>query len=180
MNRRIAECEGLLKDLGPQLPVSNQDKVHFLWKIVHEFVLLFRNSITGTYEKSSLSKQKESYIPAGSKVRMILNEMYRIWWAGNKRATSDYTDDHIKRAIILHEGDSIPGFPSIDAFLYLLQPQLEKFKEPAMEAIQEIYMILEETSTKILEKLLRKVPSMQETFNEYVSRVIQNVGRILG
>ena len=27
-------------------------------------------------------------------------------------------DKDIDRAIILHQGDSIPGFPSIDAFLY--------------------------------------------------------------
>ena len=28
----------------------------------------------------------------------------------------------------MHEGDSIPGFPSVDVFVYLLQPQLEKLK----------------------------------------------------
>ena len=39
----------------------------------------------------------------------------------------------------MHEGDSIPGFPSVDVFYYLIQPQLEKLREPAFELIQDIY-----------------------------------------
>jgi len=35
-------------------------------------------------------------------------------------------------------------------------------------------MILEDTATKILAKLLKKVPSMQGEFTDYVVRVIQN------
>jgi len=32
---------------------------------------------------------------------------------------------------MLHEGDSIPGFPSLDAFLSLLIPLLKDMREPA-------------------------------------------------
>jgi len=36
----------------------------------------------------------------------------------------------------MHEGDNcIPGFPSIDAFMYLLVPLLKKLKEPALETL---------------------------------------------
>jgi len=37
-------------------------------------------------------------------------------------ATEEYTDKDIDRSITLHQGDNIPGFPSIDAFLYLINP----------------------------------------------------------
>jgi len=57
MNRRISDCEGLLRELGPEVPASNADKTQFLWKIVHEFTMLFKNSISGTYEKSTIYKQ---------------------------------------------------------------------------------------------------------------------------
>lgn len=43
----------------------------------------------------------------------------------------------------MHEGDSIPGFPSVDVFIYLLQPKLEKIREPALECLQEVYLYLE-------------------------------------
>lgn len=75
-----------------------------------------------------------------------------------ERATHVYSDEDIKRAIQLYEGDSIPGFPSIDAFLYLLTPVLEKLKEPAHETLMEVYQILEEACLKILDKLLEKTP----------------------
>jgi hypothetical protein len=42
---------------------------------------------------------------------------------------------HIQKAIQMHEGDSLPGFPSIDVFIYLVNPQLEKLRDPALELI---------------------------------------------
>jgi len=42
-----------------------------------------------------------------------------------------YSDEDIKKAIMLHEGDSIPGFPSIDAFMALLVPLLKDMRDPA-------------------------------------------------
>jgi len=49
----------------------------------------------------------------------------------------------IERAIAMHEGDSIPGFPSVDVFQYLINPQLEKLREPAVELIADVYSQLE-------------------------------------
>lgn len=46
------------------------------------------------------------------------------------KATAGYTDENIHYALTIHEGDSIPGFPSVNAFIYLLRPQLEKLKDP--------------------------------------------------
>jgi len=38
------------------------------------------------------------------------------------RACSEYTDMHIQKAIQMHEGDGMPGFPSVDVFIYLITP----------------------------------------------------------
>ncbi len=38
------------------------------------------------------------------------------------KATSEYSDEHMLRAIQLHEGDGLPGFPSVDVFVYLINP----------------------------------------------------------
>lgn len=52
----------------------------------------------------------------------MFNDLYREFTANDFRATNDYSDKEIEKAIVLHQGDSIPGFPSIDSFLYLIQP----------------------------------------------------------
>jgi hypothetical protein len=38
------------------------------------------------------------------------------------KATSEYNDHHIEKAIAMHEGDGLPGFPSVDVFIYLINP----------------------------------------------------------
>lgn len=62
------------------------------------------------------------------------------------KATQEYTDMMIERAIAMHEGDSIPGFPSVDVFYYLVQPQLEKLREPALDCLNDVYTQLEQLS----------------------------------
>lgn len=49
----------------------------------------------------------------------------------------------MQKAIQLHEGDGLGGFPSVDVFIYLITPQLEKLRDPAMELIQDVYSQLE-------------------------------------
>lgn len=40
----------------------------------------------------------------------------------NFNATQIYSDMQIEKAIVMHEGDNIPGFPTFDVFVYLIQP----------------------------------------------------------
>ena len=53
----------------------------------------------------------------------------------------------------MHEGDSLPGFPSIDVFVYLINPQLEKLRDPALELIQDTYSQLENIASSIVGKI---------------------------
>jgi len=54
--------------------------------------------------------------------------LYEEESASSYKVTKDLSDSEIERAIKNHQGDSIPGFPSIHAFLYLLSPRLQKLK----------------------------------------------------
>ncbi len=69
------------------------------------------------------------------------------------KATSEYNDMHIQKAIQMHEGDGLPGFPSVDVFIYLINPQLEKLRDPAVELIQDTYGQLEAMAASIVEKI---------------------------
>jgi hypothetical protein len=52
----------------------------------------------------------------------MFNDLYEDFTKSGAKATKEYSDKDIDKAIILHQGDSIPGFPSIDSFLYLINP----------------------------------------------------------
>ncbi len=75
----------------------------------------------------------------GSIVKSMFEELYEEESAANYEVTKDMKDEEIERAIKNHQGDSIPGFPSIHAFLFLLSPKLQKLKEPALDLLNDIY-----------------------------------------
>ena len=39
----------------------------------------------------------------------------------------------------MHECDGLPGFPSVDVFIYLITPQLDKLRDPALELLNDVY-----------------------------------------
>lgn len=80
-------------------------------------------------------------LSGGARIKMGFYKLYAE--LEQVKATQEYTDMMIERAIAMHEGDSIPGFPSVDVFYYLVQPQLEKLREPAIDCLNDVYTQLE-------------------------------------
>lgn len=76
-------------------------------------------------------------LSGGAKIKMGFYKLYSD--LDSMKATQEYSDMVIERAIAMHEGDSIPGFTSVDVFYYLLQPQLEKLREPAIDCLNDCY-----------------------------------------
>lgn len=139
------------------MPETDTEKMKFLWQTVNEFAIQFKTSISGTYSRENA---KRNEMPAGSKIREILKELYDD--KEGRNLCDIYQNEDIKRAIQAHEGDSIPGFPSIDAFLALLIPQLKKLKDPAQDTISEVYSVLEDLAIRILERVCKKLPAMKQ------------------
>lgn len=92
----------------------------------------------------------------------MFEELYEEESARDYRVTQDLSDDDIERAIKNHQGDSIPGFPSIHAFLYLLSPRLQKLKEPAVDLLNNIYTELRKLSGELITEVARKAPTIMD------------------
>jgi len=103
---------------------------------------------------------------------MIFTELYDEFCTKDYNATKDYTDKDIEKAIVLHQGASIPGFPSIDSFLYLIQPKLEKLKEPAFDTLYNVHNYLENLSNKLIEKLFSRFPEVIDSIAEIANKVL--------
>lgn len=86
----------------------------------------------------------------------------------NIKATQEYTDMMIERAIAMHEGDSIPGFPSVDVFYYLVQPQLEKLREPALDCLNDVYTQLEQLSSQIIDRVFLRFPTLRPVVMDHI------------
>jgi dynamin 1-like protein len=62
----------------------------------------------------------------------------------------------------MHQGDSIPGFPSVYAFMYLLSNPLQKLREPAVNCLNEVFEHLRKISTDLIQKLFVRFPNISD------------------
>lgn len=72
----------------------------------------------------------------------------------------------------MHEGDGLPGFPSVDVLIYLLTPQIDKLRDPALELIQDTYSQLEQLASGIVNKIFQRFPSMIPEVMEIIVRTL--------
>ena len=79
----------------------------------------------------------------------------------------------IERAIAMHEGDQIPGFPSVDVLNYLIAPKLDQLREPALELIQDVYAQLEYLANSIVEKIFLRFPSLRPEIMDIIINILQ-------
>ena len=91
------------------------------------------------------------------------------------KATQEYNDMIIERAIAMHEGDSIPGFPSVDVFYYLVQPQLEKLREPALDCLNDVYAQLEQLAGSIIDRLFLRFPMIRPVIMDIIIQILQEL-----
>lgn len=170
INDHIKQAEEELSLLGQPLPIDNVGKLNLLWNMLSEYCDTYRNVLKGKYDSKRLSFVKDE---GGYKVKALFKELLYDF-TGDYKATSNYTDENISYALTIHEGDSIPGFPSIDAFYYLLKPELEKLKEPIAECLVTVFQYLDMLSTKILEKSFQRFPRIIDDMNEFVTKFLND------
>lgn len=135
---KIKETEDDLKDLGPPMPVENSHKTQLLWNMINDFIQTYKNMISGRYDsKRSVATGDRQELSGGARIKHTFGNLYCD--LDGYRATEELNDFHIQKAIQMHEGDGLAGFPSVDVFIYLITPQIEKLRDPALELIQEVY-----------------------------------------
>jgi GTPase SAR1 family protein len=158
-----------LKDLGPSMPSLPKEKAHLLYNMITEFCNLFKSTISGKYDARRDRTTQDIY--GGAKLKMLLEHVYREY-SGKYTATKDLSDIDIEKAIIMHEGDSLPGFPSVDVFVYLITPELKNLADPALDLLSECHLYIEQLAEEIAQKVFSRFPGVVGDIMEIVSKVL--------
>lgn len=87
--------------------------------------------------------------------------------------TGDMLDEDIERAIRMHEGDSLPGFPSPDTFEFLALPHLQKIITPSVECVNSVSGALDHIAQRISQVVLRRFPKLSEVALAMTTDIIQ-------
>ena len=168
INENIRKCEEELQSLGQPMPIDDAGKMTLIWNMLNEYCEMFNHVLSGKYDTKRLAFLKDE---GGYKIKILFKNLLDEF-IGDYKATADYRDDDINYALTVHEGDSIPGFPSVDAFCYLLRPQLELLKEPINECFSNVFAYIESLSSKILDKCFTRFPRAADDIGEMVSQYL--------
>ena len=170
INTHIKQAEEEISLLGVPLPVDDGGKLSLLWNMLSEYCDTYKNVLKGKYDSKRLSYVKDE---GGFKVKALFKDLL-VEFTDDYKSTSGYSDENINYALTIHEGDSIPGFPSVDAFYYLLKPELEKLREPIQDCLVSVFTYLESLSTKILEKTFQRFPRIIDDVNDFISKFLND------
>ena len=168
INERLKTAEEELSSLGQPMPTDDAGKMSLLWNMINEYCDIFRKVLQGKYNNKRINFLEGE---GGFKIKILYKKLLEEFTKDYK-ATAGYTDENINYALTIHEGDSIPGFPSVDAFIYLLRPQLEKLKDPIEECFQEVFQYIDFLSGKILEKTFTRFPQAINDMSDLVSNYL--------
>ena len=168
INDRVKTAEEELASLGQPMPTDDAGKMSLLWNMINEYCDTFRKVLQGKYNNQRLSFLEGE---GGFKIKILYKKLLEEF-SENYKATAGYKDEDINYALTIHEGDSIPGFPSVDAFIYLLRPQLEKLRDPIEECFQEVFQYIDFLSGKILEKTFTRFPQAINDMTDLVSNYL--------
>ena len=168
ISEKIISYDKELKNLGTEIPVQQDDKMIIFWEILRKFCTTYNNLISGTYDKNEIVSSKRQ---PGAEIK----ETFDLLFNTLENLTNSLTNNEIDKAINMHVGESLPGFHSIDAFLYLLQPLLEKFRVPAINCVRDVMQILEETVQSSLEFHAAKFPSIKDILFNLVRKFLEDV-----
>lgn len=94
---KARETEDDLRDLGPEMPNQDTEKMQLLWNMITEFIQTYRNTISGRYDAKRAYIGNESGLSGGAKIKSNFYMLYQEF--DGQRATNDYSDDHIQKAI---------------------------------------------------------------------------------
>lgn len=160
------------------MPTDQASKMQLIWTMVLEFLKTYENQIKGKVDARQMAMEArkaggvaKADIQGGAKIKFYFYKLFSEYDSFN--ASQEYTDMVIEKAIVNLEGINISGFPSIDLFVYLLTPQLEKLREPALELVQDVYAQLEMMAVAIIERIFSRFPSLKPEIIEIITGVLQ-------
>ncbi|CAE7698956.1 dymA [Symbiodinium pilosum] len=177
INEKRRTVQDRLEELGQGIPLEDHGRVQLMWTMITDYCEMFKNTIRGKYDRKlqrytvNLQGGDSSSMSGGAHVRQVMNDFLADYL--DVPMTAEMTDDDIDRAIRMHEGDSLPGFPSPDTFEYLALPHLQKISIPAVECVHNVASALDVLSQRMAQSVFRRFPKLAEVCLEMTANIIQ-------
>jgi hypothetical protein len=152
IKNKMYDCQNKLKNLDLQYSLLDKDETDRVWLLITKFIESLKQSLheqeVADIELASNLKNSRAHT-----VRSLFSELYKAYRASEYRASAEYSDSDIEKIMVRAERD-IFGFS--DPFLDLLDPQLEKLREPALILTDSISNLLKGETIIMIEKIFSR------------------------
>lgn len=183
INEKRRNVQDRLDELGEGVPLNDVEKVQLMWTMITDYCEMFKNTIRGKYDRKLqryMVNSSDASMSGGARVRGIMNEFLGDY--ADVSITQEMSEDDIDRAIRMHEGDSLPGFPSPDTFEFLALPHLHKIAIPSVECVHNVASALDQLAQRIAQAVFRRFPKLGEDALGMTQDIIQrekDVARVI-
>mmetsp|Transcript_126478 Transcript_126478/g.219278 ORF Transcript_126478/g.219278 Transcript_126478/m.219278 type:complete len:779 (+) Transcript_126478:60-2396(+) len=178
INEKRRSVQDRLDELGEGVPLDEGERAQVMWTMVTDYCEMFKNTIRGKYDRKLQRYManlpgggSDASMSGGARVRGIMNDFLLDFM--EVAITNEMTDEDIDRAIRMHEGDSLPGFPSPDTFEFLALPHLQKIAIPSVECVHNVASALDLLSQRMAQAVFRRFPKLAEVALEMTQNIIQ-------
>ena len=181
ITERRTECRDKLIALGGDFPETEEEQMELVFRMVRNFKDYFDIEIGGKYNHQTMMDAKKSGIKLNMKADKISYQVHELFDAFFQEFSTHrfkickgYSDSDIKKAIEYYHGDAIPGFPSFDSFLYLVNPKLERLKSPILRMLSDSRKIVEDVGLHLISAVFSKFGKVGEIIKSIFSRWVKD------
>ena len=158
INMKIKNCEANIAKLGTPIPVDNKEKLDSIWKEISLFYEKLKGDLKGDYIHTNGSEFLENTtmrVLASAQINILFNKLYNNYMQSYK-ASVVYKDSEIEKTVAMYSGNTLPGYVSVDSFLALMNPLLEKIRGPSNDLLDNIHSIIKSTGAKMINETFCK------------------------
>ena len=162
-----------IEDLGEGVPEKSENRVELVFKLVRKFKHLYDQEVNGKYFDNKQTEQGKPvsnlnprYETLSFTLTQNFNGLYDEYASKKYKASCNYDNDKISRALETYQGEAMPGFQSFDAFLYLIMPKIDLLKEPAYFLLNDSKAALETKGIEISDKVFKKYNTLNVEVKE--------------
>ena len=189
ISERKRDCKDKLEFMGEDFPETEELKLEMIFHLVRRFKQMFETEVNGKYSHENAKelkknrKNKHGQDRISFQVQEIFEGFFSQYTKPGFKVCDEYTDADIKKAVEYYHGDSIPGFPSFDSFLYLVDPMLKKLSFPITNMLKECSKIIETIGSEMIRNTFGKFVRLQEIimriFSDFMKKRTSETRKIL-
>ena len=187
---RKRDCKDKLELMGEDFPETEELKLELIFHLVRRFKQMFETEVNGKYchanekeNKKNRKKSSKGQDRISFQIQEIFEEFFSEFTKPGFNVCDEYKDEDIRKAIDYYHGDSIPGFPSFDSFLFLVDPMLKRLSHPITSMLKDCSKLIESIGSEMIRFVFGKFIRLQEIimriFSEFVKKCTGDARKIL-